>query len=87
MAFSGCSGLTSVIIGYSVTRIGNYAFSGCSGLTSVTFIGNNITPFSFYSEAFPQGTSPSGNNLRTAYLADGAGIYTRAISGSVWTKQ
>ena len=40
-AFSGCSGLTSVTIGDSVTSIGNSAFSGCSGLTSITmpFVG------------------------------------------------
>ena len=34
-AFSGCSGLTSVTIPDSVTRIGGEAFSGCSKLTSV----------------------------------------------------
>ena len=41
-AFSGCSGLTSVTIGNSVTSIGNSAFYGCSGLTSVT-IPNSVT--------------------------------------------
>ena len=35
-AFSGCSGLTSIVIPDSVTSIGSSAFSGCSGLTSVT---------------------------------------------------
>ena len=35
-AFYGCSGLTSITIGNSVTSIGDDAFSGCSGLTSVT---------------------------------------------------
>lgn len=35
-AFSGCSGLTSVMIPTGVTSIGYSAFSGCSGLTSVT---------------------------------------------------
>ena len=35
-AFSGCSGLTSLIIPESVTEIGDMAFSGCSGLTSLT---------------------------------------------------
>ena len=34
-AFWGCSGLTSVTIPSSVTKIGNNAFSGCSGLTCV----------------------------------------------------
>ena len=41
-AFSGCSGLTSVMIGNGVISIGKYAFYGCSGLTSVT-IGNGVT--------------------------------------------
>ena len=35
-AFSGCSGLTSVIIPDSVKKIGEEAFSGCSGLISIT---------------------------------------------------
>ena len=36
LAFSHCSGLTSVTIPDSVTSIGSSAFYGCSGLTSVT---------------------------------------------------
>ncbi|MBR5984303.1 MAG: leucine-rich repeat domain-containing protein, partial [Bacteroidales bacterium] len=40
-AFSGCSGLTSVLIPNSVTSIGNSAFYGCSGLTSA-IIGNSV---------------------------------------------
>ena len=32
----GGEGIASVVIPYSVTRIGNYAFRGCSGLTSIT---------------------------------------------------
>ena len=35
-AFSGCTGLTSVIIPKSVTTIGEQAFQGCTGLTSVS---------------------------------------------------
>ena len=41
-AFSGCTGLTSVTIGNSVTSIGYSAFSGCTGLTSIT-IPNSVT--------------------------------------------
>ena len=41
-AFSGCSGLTSVTIGNSVTSIGYTAFYNCNSLTSVT-IGNSVT--------------------------------------------
>ena len=41
-AFSGCSGLTSIIIPNSVTSIGGWAFYGCSGLTSIT-IPNSVT--------------------------------------------
>jgi uncharacterized repeat protein (TIGR02543 family) len=41
-AFSGCSGITSVTIPDSVTKIGDRAFSGCTGLTSIT-IPNSVT--------------------------------------------
>lgn len=40
--FSGCSGLTSIILPNSVTSIGYEAFRGCSGLTSIT-IPNSVT--------------------------------------------
>jgi len=83
--------LTSVTIGEGVTSIGNNAFQYCTGLTSVTFAsGSAITSENFGSSAFPQGTTGGGDNLRTAYLnanTGGAGTYTRASSGSTWTKQ
>ena len=41
-AFRNCTGLTSVIIGDSVTTIFDYAFYGCSNLSSVTF-GKSVT--------------------------------------------
>ena len=43
LAFNGCTMLTSVTIGNSVTSIGNYAFYGCSGLTEVNFYATNCT--------------------------------------------
>jgi hypothetical protein len=42
MAFSDCSGLTSLTIPNCVTSIGRSAFYGCSGLTSI-IIGNSVT--------------------------------------------
>lgn len=45
MAFIGCSGLTSVTLGNSVTSINEYAFYNCSGLTSLT-IPNSVTSIS-----------------------------------------
>ncbi|MDR2578415.1 MAG: leucine-rich repeat domain-containing protein [Chitinispirillales bacterium] len=41
-AFSGCTGLTSIIIPNSVTSIEESAFSGCAGLTSI-IIPNSVT--------------------------------------------
>ena len=46
LAFSGCSGLTSITIPNSVTSIGDMAFSGCSGLTSIT-IPNSVTSIGY----------------------------------------
>ncbi len=41
-AFSGCTGLTDVTIGSSVSSIGVWAFEGCEDLTSAT-IGDSVT--------------------------------------------
>jgi hypothetical protein len=84
-AFGGCSGLTSITIPASVTSIYDNAFSSCESLTSITFAtGSNITLFG--DRAFPQELGQGGNNLRTAYNTGGAGTYTRATNGAVWTK-
>ena len=53
-AFYGCSGLTSITIPNSVTRIGNNAFRGCSGLTSIT-IPNSVTSIGSYAFAYCSG--------------------------------
>ena len=46
-AFYGCSSLTNVTIGNSVTTIGNNAFANCSSLTSIT-IPNSVTSIENY---------------------------------------
>jgi len=79
-AFLQCTGLTSITIPNSVTSIGERAFYGCTKLTSVTFEGA-ITSDNFNS------TTPFPGDLRNKYFAGGAGIYTRASGGEVWTKQ
>jgi len=80
----------SITIPDSVTSIGSFAFTptSSSSLTSVTFaIGSAISSDDFGSFAFPPDYYGS-DNLRTAYLAGGAGTYTRTSSGgSTWTKQ
>lgn len=35
LAFNGCTGLTSVVVGEGVTALGNSAFNGCSSLATV----------------------------------------------------
>jgi hypothetical protein len=56
-AFSGCTGLTELIITDFVTSIGNYSFGGCSGLTSLS-IPNSIK--SIGDEAFSSCTGLTG---------------------------
>ena len=45
-AFSGCTGLTSVVIPNGITSIGDYAFSACSSLASIE-IPNSVTKIGF----------------------------------------
>jgi len=68
------------------------AFGECRNLISVTFAqGSAISSGNFGDRVFYEGhaINSGGNNLRTAYLANGggAGTYTRAgSSATVWTK-
>ena len=49
-AFSGCTGLTSIVIGDSVTSIGYGAFEDCTGLTSIVIPDGvtSIDDYAFY---------------------------------------
>ena len=84
-AFAGCSGLTSVTIGSSVTTIGDDAFNNCSGLTSVT-IPDSVTSIGDYafsecsslkSVTIPNSVTTIGNyafdgcsNLTSVHITD-----------------
>jgi len=84
-AFNYCTSLISITIPASVTTIGETAFASCNNLTSVTFAtGSNITSFGSY--AFPTQSGYVSDNLKTEYLAGGAGTYTKDSNGW-WTKQ
>ena len=75
--------LTSVIIPDSVTSIGGLAFSSCTSLTSVTFGGSNTAiagPTDMGLAVFP-------GDLHNKYASGGAGTYTRAADGTVWTRR
>jgi len=88
-AFENNYSITSVTIPASVKFIGQCAFWGCTNLTSVTFAaGSAIDSNYFDTEAFPGGSEGwGGEELKTAYLLNGAGTYTRTAGGSDWTKQ
>jgi len=91
-SFANCTSLPSIIIPAGVWSIGVSAFETCRRLTTVTFEGSAITRANFGRNAFPQNNNifslgDGGNNLRTAYLAGGAGTYTRTAGGSDWAKQ
>jgi len=81
-AFVSCTGIKSITIPASVTKIGS-AFDTCTNLTSVTFEGGAATLSSYANarvKAFP-------GDLDTKYQAGGAGTYTRSAGSNTWTKQ
>ncbi len=71
-AFSGCSSLTSVTIGDSVTSICERAFSGCSSLRSVT-IGDSVT--SIGSSAFYYCTSLTSVTIPDSVTSIGSSAF------------
>ena len=85
--FSNCTGLTSVVIGHSVTSIGWYAFSGCTSLTSIT-IPNSVTSIgirAFYGcEGLTSITIPNSvTELGDETFADCTGLTSVTIPNSV----
>ena len=85
-AFSGCGGLTSIVISDSVTSIGISAFSSCDGLTSIV-IPDSVTSIgddAFYncggltSIVIPDSVRSIGASA--FYNCDGLTIYCEATS-------
>ena len=71
-AFSGCSGLTSIIIPNSVTNIGSFAFQSCQGLTSIT-IPNSVT--SIGSSAFSNSRSLTSITIPNSVTSIGTSAF------------
>jgi hypothetical protein len=79
-AFACCENLTGITIPNSIKEIGGMAFNGCESLTKVTFERADTVIDNF--NAFP-----GGKSLQTAYLARGAGTYTRRKGKDNWKKK
>ena len=73
LAFSGCSGLTSITIPNSVTNIGEKAFLSCYGLTSVT-IPNSVTSIGEY--AFHGCSGLTSVTIRNSVTSIGMGAFS-----------
>ena len=72
LAFSDCTGLTSVTIPNSVTTIGKAAFSLCTGLTSVT-LPNSVTTIGKW--AFSHCTGLTSVTIPTSVTTIGKGPF------------
>lgn len=71
-AFEGCTGLTNITMGNSVTWINVYAFFGCSGLTSIT-IPDSVT--SIGSSAFGGCTGLKSIIIGSGVTSIGSGAF------------
>ena len=78
-AFYGCSSLTTVTIGNSVTSIGEYAFYNCTGLTSIT-IPDSVTSIGERAFLGCTGlTTINFNGTITQWKAISKGDYWKAV--------
>ena len=68
-AFEDCSGLTSIIIGNSVTNIGDRAFSGCSGVKEI-YSWNVVPPACVINKLFDDGMNTLHAKL---FVPEGSG--------------
>ena len=73
VAFSDCTGLTSITIPNSVTSIEEYAFSDCTGLTSIT-IPNSVTSIERY--AFSGCTGLTSITIPNSVTSIGDGAFS-----------
>lgn len=81
-AFSGCKGLTEVVIPNTVTSIGESAFSGCDNLTEI-IIPDSVTTIGNY--AFRDCTSLSSITcLRTLSTSVGAAFENLPTNGTLY---
>ncbi|MBQ3482843.1 MAG: leucine-rich repeat domain-containing protein [Clostridia bacterium] len=79
-AFSGCTGLTSIVIPSSVTSIGWCAFYDCTGLTSVTFANTEGWWRSTSS------TATSGTSVDVSNPGDNADLLTDTYRFYYWKR-
>lgn len=75
LAFSGCSGLTSIIIPNSVTSIGDHAFVNCKDLSSVT-MSSSVT--SIGNDAFLNCKDLSSVTLPSSVTSIGASAFCQS---------
>ena len=82
-AFYGCTGLTSLTIGNSVTNIASYAFSNCDSLNAVYYVGTptnwskikigstNNSDFVFATRYYYSETKPTDTTYKYWHYVDG----------------
>ena len=88
-AFTGCTGLTSIIIPNSVSSIGESAFSGCSSLESITipFVGGSqktVTDWNQYPFGYIFGTASYTGGVATTQHYRGTNLYSSTVNSTYY---